>query len=117
VLISTHHVNEIESLADHVGLLRAGRLVAQMSRDELRRTVLRYRAEVPEGWEAPPELRTAGLRRSPSGRELQWTLVGEESDVIARLAAAGAVVREVTPLSLEEAALALLSGEGSASWK
>ena len=117
VLMSTHHAHEIESLADHVGVLREGRLVAQMSRDELRRTVLRYRAEVPEGWEAPPELRTASLRRSPSGRELQWTLVGEESDVIVRLAAAGAVVREVTPLSLEEAALAFLSGEGSASWK
>jgi ABC-2 type transport system ATP-binding protein len=116
VLISTHHAHEIESLADHVGVLREGRLVAQMSRDELRRTVLRYRAEVPEGWEAPPGLRTASLRRSRSGRELQWTLVGEEGDVIARLAAAGAVVREVTPLSLEEAALAFLSGEGSASW-
>jgi ABC-2 type transport system ATP-binding protein len=111
VVISTHHIHEVESLADHVGVLSAGRLVAQLSRDELRRTVLRYRVEVPEGWEAPPELRTPTLRRSAGGREAQWTLTGEERDVTARLAAAGATVRDVTPLALEEAALAYLNEE------
>jgi ABC-2 type transport system ATP-binding protein len=82
-----------------------------MSRDELRRTVLRYRVEVPEGWEAPRELRIASLRRSRGGREAQWTLIGEERDVTARLTAAGATVRDVTPLALEEAALAFLTEE------
>jgi ABC-2 type transport system ATP-binding protein len=116
VVISTHHIHEVESLADHVGVLNSGRLVAQMSRDELRRTVLRYRVDVPEGWEAPPELRIPSLRRSRGGREVQWTLTGEERDVTARLAAAGATVREVTPLALEEAALAFVSEEGT-PWK
>jgi ABC-2 type transport system ATP-binding protein len=111
VVIATHHVGEVESLADHVGVLNAGRLVAQMSRDDLRRTVRRYRAEVAEGWQAPPELRIPSLRRSRGGREAQWTLVGEERDVSARLAAAGAAVRDVTPLALEEATLAFLAGE------
>ncbi|HEX8151745.1 MAG TPA: ABC transporter ATP-binding protein, partial [Thermoanaerobaculia bacterium] len=111
VIISTHHIHEVESLADHVGVLSAGRLVAQLSRDDLRRTVLRYRVEVPEGWVAPPELQTPSLRRSRGGREAQWTLIGEESDVTARLAAAGATVRDVTPLALEEAALAFLHEE------
>ena len=111
VIIATHHVQEVESLADHVGVLSAGRLVAQMSRDELRRTVRRYRVEVPEGWQAPPELRTSSLRRSASGREVQWSLIGEEHDIAARLTAAGASVRDVTPLALEEAALAFISEE------
>lgn len=111
VIIATHHVQEVESLADHVGVLSAGRLVAQMSRDELRRTVRRYRAEVPEGWQAPLELRTSSLRRSAGGREVQWSLVGEEHDIAARLSAAGASVRDVTPLGLEEAALAFMSEE------
>ena len=111
VIISTHHVHEVESLADHVGVLDAGRLVAQLSRDDLRRTVRRYRVEVPEGWEAPLELRTPTLRRSRGGREMQWTLIGEEHDVTARLTAAGATVRDVTPLALEEAVLAFLSEE------
>ena len=113
VVIATHHIHEVESLADHVGVLNAGKLVAQMSRDDLRRTVRRYRVEVAEGWEAPSALRTPTLRRSPGGREAQWTLIGEERDVVARLAAAGATVREVTPLGLEDAALAFLSEEGS----
>lgn len=113
VVIATHHITEVESLADHVGVLRGGRLVAQMSRDELRSTVRRYRVEVPEGWQPPPELRIASLRRSAAGREMQWTLIGEERDVTARLAAAGATVRDVTPLVLEEAVLAFLAEEGT----
>ena len=113
VLISTHQVYEVESLADHVGVLREGRLVAQMPRDRLQRTVRRYRVEVPEGWEAPPELRVAGLRRSGAGREAQWTLVGEEREVTERLAHAGVRVREVASLGLEDAALAFLTEEVS----
>jgi ABC-2 type transport system ATP-binding protein len=111
VVIATHHIQELESLADHVGVLSGGRLVAQMTRDDLRRTVLRYRVEVAEGWQPPAELRVASLRRSPGGREVQWTLIGEERDVTARLAAAGATVRDVTPLMLEEAALAFMAEE------
>jgi ABC-2 type transport system ATP-binding protein len=113
VVIATHHVAEVESLADHVGVLREGALVAQMTRDDLRRTVLRYRVEVPEQWQPPAELRIASMRRSRGGREVQWTLAGEERDVTARLTASGATVRDVTPLALEEAALAFLSEEGA----
>jgi ABC-2 type transport system ATP-binding protein len=112
VVIATHHIHEVESLADHVGVLHEGRLVAQMTRDDLRRTVARYRVEVPEGWQPPSELRVA--KRSRSGREMQWTLVGERDDVTARLTAANAIVRDVASLSLEEAALALLTEEGAA---
>ena len=111
VLISTHQIHEVESLADHVGVLRAGRLAAQMSRDELRRTVRRYQVEVPEGWKPPPELRMAGLRRSSAGREVQGTLVGVEREVRERLTLAGGRVREAKPLSLEDAAVAFLTEE------
>ncbi|HKR64839.1 MAG TPA: hypothetical protein VJZ00_13990, partial [Thermoanaerobaculia bacterium] len=113
VVIATHHIHEVETLADHIGALRNGRLVAQLSRDELRRTVVRYRVEVPEGWQAPRELRIASERRSRGGREVQWTLIGEPAEVSARLSAAGATVRDVTPLTLEDAALAFLHEEGA----
>jgi ABC-2 type transport system ATP-binding protein len=111
VIIATHHINEVETLADHVGVLSEGRLVAQMPRDQLRKTVQRYRVEIPDGWEAPPEVRVSDLHRARRGRELQWTLVGEERDVIARLTGAGAMVRDVRPLALEEATVALLTTE------
>ncbi|CAA9354598.1 MAG: hypothetical protein AVDCRST_MAG68-3946 [uncultured Gemmatimonadetes bacterium] len=108
VVISTHHIHELESLADHVGVLREGRLVAQMPREELQRTVRSYRLEVPQGWEAPRELQATGVRRSSAGRDLRCTLVGEERVVTRRLAAAGARVRQVSTLALEDAALAFL---------
>jgi ABC-2 type transport system ATP-binding protein len=111
VLVSTHHVSEVESLADHVGVLHAGRLVAQLSRDALQRTVRRYRVEAPDGWRAPAGLRVVGAPRARAGREAQMTVIGDERDVTARLAGAGARVHEVAPLGLEDAALAFLPDE------
>jgi ABC-2 type transport system ATP-binding protein len=113
VLISTHHIDELESLADHVGVLREGRLVAQMPREELQRTVRSYQLEVPDGWEPPPDLPATGLRRSSAGRDVRCTLVGEERVVTRRLAAAGARVRQVSTLTLEDAALAFLPEDPS----
>ena len=113
VLVSTHHITELESLADHVGVLRDGRLVAQMPRDELQHSVKSYQLEVPDGWEAPPEFQPTGLRRATAGRVVQCTLVGEEREVMQRLAASGAVVRGVIPLSLEDSALAFLPEDPS----
>jgi ABC-2 type transport system ATP-binding protein len=113
VVISTHHLHELESLADHVGVLRNGRLVAQLPREELQRTVRSYQLEVPGGWEVPRELQAIGLRRSSAGREVRCTLVGEERDVTRRLATAGARVRQVSTLALEDATLAFLPEDPS----
>lgn len=113
VLMSTHHVQELDSLADHIGVLRDGRLVAQMPRGELQRTVRSYELEVPEGWDMPKELLASALRRSSTGREVRCTIVGTERDVIARLTAGGAGVRKVSTLALEDAALAFLPGDPS----
>ena len=113
VLITTHHLHEVESLADHVGVLRAGRLAAQLPRDELQQTVRRYRVEVPERWEAPPGLVVPTPHRARAAREIQWTLIGEEREVTERLTTSGARVLEVSTLRLEEAALALLPDESA----
>ena len=113
VLISTHHIHELESLADHVGVLRNGRLVAQMPREDLQRTVRSYLLEVPEGWEPPRELQATAMQRSSAGRDLRCTLVGEEREVTRHLVAVGARVRQVSRLSLEDAALAFLPEDPS----
>jgi ABC-2 type transport system ATP-binding protein len=110
ILISTHQIHELESLVDHVGILRDGRLVAQMSRDKLQRTVGRYRVEVPMGWQPTHELQVAGVR-SNGVREAQWTLIGDQRELIDRLTLAGALVREVQPLALADATLAFLAQE------
>lgn len=115
VLISTHRMYEVESLADHVGVLRDGKLVAQLSRDQLQRTVRRYRIDVPEGWQMPADLSPTMLRRSKGGREVECTLIGEEAVVIARIAQSQAQVRDVGALSFEDASLAFLSDEEEVS--
>ncbi len=114
VLWSTHHVHEADRLADHVGVLRHGRLLLQAPVDDVRRGLRRYRAEVPDGWAGAPGLNGEVLVRAGSGREITWTVWGEERDVAERLSASGAVVRDASRLSLEDAALALLRA-GSAA--
>ena len=112
VLITTHHIHEVENLADHVGILRGGRLVIQVPREEIQRTVRRYRLDLPDQWEAPRDL-VIPAPRSGRVREVQWTIVGDERAVTERLTTSGARVREVVSLPLEEAALAFLPDEGT----
>lgn len=108
VIWSTHHVHEVERLADHVGVLHGGRLVLQAPRDVLRGRLRRYRAQVPDGWAGAPGMNGEVLLREGTGREIAWTVWGEEREVAGRLADAGATVREAAALSLEDATLALL---------
>jgi ABC-2 type transport system ATP-binding protein len=108
ILVSTHLVHEAERLSDHLGVLSSGRIEAQVSRDTLRRSLRRYVFNVADGWSPSPALAERVIRRNGSRREIAWTIWGEEADVVARLRDSGAAVRQVEPLTLEDAALALL---------
>ena len=109
VLISSHLVHESEALADHVGVLRDGTLRTQLPLSELRRRLLRYRADAPEGWAGVSTLNGSVLRRRQSGRDAEWIVWGDEREVVQHFTSSGATVREASPLSLEEATVALLS--------
>ena len=113
VVISTHRVYEVEPLVDHVGVLSKGRLLGQLPRDELRGGLLRYWADVPEGWSGPDDLGGRVVRRSGADRAIEWTVWGDRDAVTRGLSRAGASVRDVAPLSVDEAAVALLSGRGT----
>ncbi len=109
LLVSTHLVSELEGLGDHLGVLKDGVIATQVDRGTLRRTLREYTLVVPEGWAGAPELADRVVRCEGSGREVAWTVWGEESEVVARLTATGATVREVGALTLERAAVSLLS--------
>jgi ABC-2 type transport system ATP-binding protein len=109
VLICTHIVHEVDRLADHLGVMRDGRLTAQMPREKLHRMLRRYRADIPEGWAGAPGLDGTVIRRGGVGREIQWSVWGDEHEVTRRLTESGATVRDAAPLTLEDAAIALLS--------
>ncbi len=107
LLVSTHRVYEMERMADHVGVLHEGRLVTQTSRDRLHRMLRSYRVEIPDGWSREPDL-DGVVRKAGNGREVRWTVWGEETVVTDRFARAGGTVREVATLTLDEAAIILL---------
>jgi ABC-2 type transport system ATP-binding protein len=109
VLISTHLVHEVDRLADHLGVMRDGRLTAQLPREVLHRMLRRYRADIPEGWGGAPALNGTVVKRGGVGREIQWSVWGEEREIARQLAESGATVRDAAPLTLEDAAVALLS--------
>jgi ABC-2 type transport system ATP-binding protein len=108
MLISTHMVHDVDRLADHVGVMQGGRLVLQVPREVMHRSLRRYHAEVPESWTGAPGLNGSVLRKGSLGREIQWSIWGEEREVVQHLAASGATVRNSTPLTLADAAVALL---------
>ena len=111
VLLSTHHVTEVEHLADHIGVLRDGTLRAQMPLAELRRDLRRYRAEIPPGWQGTSMFGDAVLQRVTTRNEVDWTVWGDEEAIAGELVNAGATVRDAAPLSLHDATLALLTQE------
>ncbi|MBI4545458.1 MAG: ABC transporter ATP-binding protein, partial [Gemmatimonadetes bacterium] len=113
ILVSTHLVHEAERLGDHLGVMRDGRIEVQFNRDTLRRYLRRYQLEVPEGWAGAPALAEMVIRRNGAQREVAWTIWGDEAEVVERLRGAGATIRQIAPLTLEDAALALLAWQAS----
>ncbi|MCB1056364.1 MAG: ABC transporter ATP-binding protein [Acidobacteria bacterium] len=111
VLISTHLPYEVEGLADHLGVLRGGRLVTQLDRTALDRRLHRLLFQVPDGWSPPPALEEVVLRREGGGRELAWTLWGERDDLEALVQASGATLRAAEHPTLEQACRVLLALE------
>jgi ABC-2 type transport system ATP-binding protein len=118
VIMSTHHVHEAERLATHIGVLRGGRLTAQVSCDEMQRYLRSYRAEVPDAWRGAPALERSTIRREVGSREIRLTIWGDEAAVIGQLDRFGARVRDVSPVTVQDAALALLAApEEEGPWK
>jgi ABC-2 type transport system ATP-binding protein len=111
-ILSTHLVGEVETLIDRIGVLRAGRLVAQASTEQLLARLQRYHLDAPEGWSPSAELDAFVLRNEGGlGRAVKLVAAGDEAEVRAAVQAAGAQVREVSRLSLAEAVPNLLRSE------
>lgn len=109
VLVSTHRVYEVERLVDHVGVLSGGKLLGQLPRADLQAMLRRYWADIPAGWAGPPELNGHVIQRRTGERDIEWTIWGEEERVLHGLSSAGASVRKVATLSIDDATTALLS--------
>jgi ABC-2 type transport system ATP-binding protein len=111
VLLCTHHVSEFEQFADHVGVLRNGELRAQLPLNALRAGLRRYRAEIPPGWGDASMFGARAIRRTTTERDIDWVVWGDELATSSELVRSGATVRDIVPLNLNDATLALLSSK------
>jgi len=100
VLFSSHVLDEVERIADRVGIVVGGRMILERRVDDLkrafRRVVLGFDGE-------PPALRPAGLVSSAvEGRALTLVVDGWSPEHEATARAAGATRVDATALPLEE---------------
>ncbi len=110
VLISTHLVSEVEGLGDQLGVLRDGVLSTQIDRVTLRTTLHSYTITAPIDWAGVPSLSGRIVSKyNGIGQQLVWIVWGDEREVVGKVTATGATVREVRQLSLERAAVYLMS--------
>jgi ABC-2 type transport system ATP-binding protein len=107
VLISSHLVHELERICDWVGLMDAGRLIAELPMQTFRNGLKRLRVtSAPAELTAPPF--TLLARERDNGHMEQWLVRGWESGMQQYLTAQGAMVREVIDLDLEEGFVEML---------
>ena len=116
VLVSSHLLSEVEQVCTHVGVMHVGKLVAQGTMDELRRTQQpRVVVETADPAAAARTLTELGLAPVASEGRHVSALVGtaEPEKVLAALVHAGVPVRQFTLAApgLEDVFVAL-TGEG-----
>jgi ABC-2 type transport system ATP-binding protein len=101
VLFSSHLLEEVERVADHVAMVHDGRIVVSDSLDQIKVSHRRFTVRFAQPQYTPPQL-TGAL--SCRGEGLEWTFLANGGSEDLRRAVAdhgGAIVEETTP-SLEE---------------
>jgi len=110
IVISSHLVNEISGLVDHVGILHEGGLIRDCPAEEFVSSVKRLR--ITFDGEPPKQLSIEGLvRYRVEGHEgLAVTFDYRKNETEQRITAAGAREVEVINLNLEEAFIEFVGG-------
>jgi ABC-2 type transport system ATP-binding protein len=112
VVASTHQLGELEQLADHVVVMESGSVIKALDREELRRTVLELTFVRPPGFAMPSLEGVRLLSRHSLGSQERWLVEGQTDALLRRLTTMGVSVPAPRPVSLEDAAIALLSRQG-----
>ena len=108
VFFSTHIVNEVEKLADHVGIMHDGNLLSSMPIDELKNNVKRLRLIFED--KVPEDLSVAGmLKKESSGHEVLVTVKDFRKELMDEITNKyRPKVAEVQTLTLEDIFIAMV---------
>ncbi len=115
VLFCTHLLDDIQRMADTVGIMLDGRLILQRKTDELLATTKRIRATLRDG-QQPSRIPSGMLWQKVNGREWQVTIGDFTADKVAQLRAENPVENvEVIDLGLEDVFKDIVRGQRVAS--
>ena len=102
ILFSSHHVDDVERVADEVGILVNGRFVAQGTVDELRARIKRIRIVLPDG-KLPARVPPEAIFQRLSRREWTVTVDPYSDSLFEQLQSENeAISADVLDLNLEE---------------
>jgi len=113
VLFSSHLLEEVERVADHVTMISHGRIALSAPLDAIKESHRHVTVRLPQPWPEPP--RVAGVLRWDGGGE-EWTAVycGDSGELQAAVAAWGARVVGSRASSLDEIFVAHVGTAASA---
>lgn len=107
IFMSSHHLSEVEKIADWVGIIDHGRLLLEARLDDIRSTYRRIRVTGERVPSKSPEI----LTTSSSEGVTEYVLCAGEEKFVADLRNNGATVLEVLPMNLSEIFLELVGKE------
>jgi ABC-2 type transport system ATP-binding protein len=107
ILMSSHHLSEVEKIADWVGILDHGRLLLEARLDDIRAGYRRIRVTGERVPSKSPEILTA----SSSEGVTEYVLCAGEEKFVADLRNNGATILEVLPMNLSEIFVELVGKE------
>ena len=102
VLISSHHLSELEKICDNVTVIKNGRVYIDDELESVKNQIIKYQVVFTQG--APKELyeRTDPLHLSNVGSVYTVVVPAEKEDFEQQMKQIGAVVVEEMPVGLEE---------------
>ncbi|MCX7571807.1 ABC transporter ATP-binding protein [Tumebacillus sp. DT12] len=112
VFFSTHHLHDLERMADHVAVMMEGRVLFSKGLDEVKENARKIQAVFPDG--LPEEIRTMRevLKVEGQGRVYAITVSDHFHEVFARVKAMQPIYIESVDLGLEELFIHTVGKEG-----
>lgn len=107
ILMSSHHLSEVEKIADWVGIIDHGHLLLEARLDDIRARYRRIRVAGEHVSATSPEILTTNTSEGVT----EYVLCGGEEQFLADLRNNGATVLEVLPMNLSEIFLELAGKE------